>query len=75
MRPEVDDISTGGQKYYRRWMTARFWPQGYAPTKHRVKLTVKTDVTDDHGIPAGIAERSEPAAGRPGPFDQRTWAL
>ncbi|MFM8395286.1 MAG: DUF1549 domain-containing protein, partial [Acidobacteriota bacterium] len=41
LHPEVDDISTGGQKY----MAARdgsFLAQGYAPTKHRVKMTVET---------------------------------
>ena len=46
------------------------WPQGYAPTKHRVKMTVKTDLAEHHGLPSGVAERSQSAAGRPGPLDQ-----
>ncbi len=47
VRPEVDDISTGGQKYL-PMEDGSFLAQGYAPTKHTVKLTVKTDLTDDH---------------------------
>jgi Protein of unknown function (DUF1553)/Protein of unknown function (DUF1549)/Planctomycete cytochrome C len=41
--PEVDEISTGGQRYLPR-KDGSFLAQGYAPTKHRVKLTVKTDL-------------------------------
>jgi mono/diheme cytochrome c family protein len=43
IRPAVDDISTGGQKYYLQ-DDGSFLTQGYAPTKHKVKLTVQTDV-------------------------------
>jgi len=43
VRPEVDDISTGGQKYLPQ-ADGSFLAQGYAPTKHRVKMTVKTDL-------------------------------
>ena len=43
IRPAVDDISTGGQKYFPQY-DGSFLTQGYAPTKHRVKLTVTTDV-------------------------------
>ncbi len=43
VRPEVDDISTGGQKYF-SLKDGSLLAQGYAPTKHTVKLTVKTDV-------------------------------
>jgi len=42
VRPTVDDISTGGQRYL-PLDDGSFLAQGYAPTKHRVKLTVKTD--------------------------------
>ena len=42
LRPEVDDISTGGQKYLPA-QDGSFLAQGYAPTKHRVKLTVETN--------------------------------
>jgi hypothetical protein len=43
LRPEVEEISTGGQKYL-PLEDGSFLAQGYAPTKHRVKMTVKTDV-------------------------------
>jgi len=43
IRPAVDDISTGGQRYYLQ-DDGSFLTQGYAPTKHKVKLTVQTDV-------------------------------
>lgn len=45
VRPEVDDISNGGQKYL-PMKDGSFLAQGYAPTKHRVKLTAKTDVRE-----------------------------
>ena len=41
IRPVVDDISTGGQKYLAA-KDGSFLAQGYAPTKHRVKMTVET---------------------------------
>jgi len=42
LRPEVDDISNGGQKYL-PMKDGSFLAQGYAPTKHRVKMTIRTD--------------------------------
>src|SRR5262249_22183021 len=43
VQPDVDEISTGGQKYL-PLPDGSFLAQGYAPTKHRVKMTVRTDV-------------------------------
>ncbi|MBI4902699.1 MAG: PSD1 domain-containing protein [Acidobacteria bacterium] len=43
LRPEVDDISTGGQKYSLQ-PDGSFLAAGYAPTKHTVKMTAKTDL-------------------------------
>ena len=43
IQPEVDDISTGGQKYF-PLKDGSFLAQGYAPTKHRVKMLLKTPV-------------------------------
>ncbi len=43
VKPEVDDISNGGQKYI-PMKDGSLLAQGYAPTKHKVKMTVKTDV-------------------------------
>src|SRR5262249_6497656 len=43
MRPEVDDISTGGSRYLPR-PDGSFLAQGFAPVSHRVKFITKTDV-------------------------------
>ena len=43
VRPEVDDISNGGQKYT-PLADGSFRAEGYAPTKHKVKMTVKVPV-------------------------------
>jgi hypothetical protein len=42
LKLDVDDISTGGQKYL-ALEDDSLLAQGYAPTKHRVKLTGKTN--------------------------------
>jgi hypothetical protein len=43
VRPDVDEESTGGAKYL-LMEDGSFLQQGYAPTKHTVKMTVKTGV-------------------------------
>src|SRR5262249_36633375 len=43
VQPEVDEESTGGAKYL-LMEDGSFLQQGYAPTKHRVRMTVKTGV-------------------------------
>ena len=43
VRPEVEEESTGGAKY-ERLEDGSFLVQGYAPTKHTVEMSVKTDV-------------------------------
>ena len=45
VKPDVDDISTGGERYL-PLDDGSLLAQGYAPTKHRVKLTVKTAVNN-----------------------------
>jgi mono/diheme cytochrome c family protein len=67
VRPEVDDISTGGQKYL-PLDDGSLLAQGYAPTKHTVKLTVRVDrprveafrleLLLDANLPAGGPGRS-----------------
>jgi mono/diheme cytochrome c family protein len=42
VQPAVEDISTGGQRYLPQ-QDGSFLALGYAPTKHRVKLQIKTD--------------------------------
>jgi hypothetical protein len=43
VRPEVEEESTGGQKYL-PLPDGSLLAQGYAPTKHTVRMKVKTDV-------------------------------
>jgi Protein of unknown function (DUF1553)/Protein of unknown function (DUF1549)/Planctomycete cytochrome C len=67
VRPEVDDISTGGSKYL-PLDDGSLIEQGYAPTKHRVKLIVRTDgkpitafrleLLNDPNLPLGGPGRS-----------------
>jgi hypothetical protein len=42
LRPTVDDISTGGERYL-PMKDSSFLELGYAPTHHKAKMTVKTD--------------------------------
>ncbi|HZF40444.1 MAG TPA: DUF1549 and DUF1553 domain-containing protein, partial [Blastocatellia bacterium] len=42
VKPEVEDISNGGQKYL-PLKDGSFLAQGYAPTKHRVKMSAQVD--------------------------------
>ena len=49
IQPEVDDISTGGQRYL-PLPDGSILAQGYAPTKHTVKLTFKTDLKEILGL-------------------------
>ena len=42
VQPTVEDISTGGQRYLPQ-ADGSFLAQGYAPTKHEVKMTAKVD--------------------------------
>jgi hypothetical protein len=72
VKPEVDDISTGGEKYILQ-DDGSLLAQGYAPTKHTVKLTVKTQMKDirafrlelltDPNLPLGGPGRSIKGAG------------
>src|SRR3712207_8432098 len=49
VKPEVDDISTGGQKYV-PLPDGSLLASGYAPTKHRAKMTFKTDLPKVTGV-------------------------
>ena len=67
VKPEVDDISTGGQKYLLQ-SDASMIGAGYAPTKHRAKLTIKPqaksiasfrlELLNDPNLPLGGPGRS-----------------
>ncbi len=45
LRPEVDDISTGGSRYLPQ-PDGSFLALGYAPSFHKVKFTAKVDAAD-----------------------------
>jgi hypothetical protein len=72
VKPEVEDISTGGQKYL-PMKDSSFLAQGYAPTKHRVKMIAKVDrqnitafrleLLTDPNLPMGGPGRSTKGAG------------
>ena len=72
VQPVVDDISNGGQKYT-PMPDGSFLAQGYAPTKHRVKLTTRTDLKsitafrlellNDPNLPLGGPGRSVKGTG------------
>src|SRR5579862_1870437 len=72
VQPVVDDISNGGQKYL-PLKDGSFLAQGYAPTKHKVKMTIKTDVQNitafrlellnDPNLPMGGPGRSVKGTG------------
>ena len=66
LAPEVDDISTGGQKYLPMG-DGSFLAQGYAPTKHKVKLSAvakdvvrafRLELLNDPNLPHGGPGRS-----------------
>jgi hypothetical protein len=67
VRPEVDDESTGGEKEL-PMEDGSYLSQGYAPTKHTLKMTMKTDLTpitafrlellNDPNLPLGGPGRS-----------------
>jgi mono/diheme cytochrome c family protein len=65
VRPEVDDISTGGEKYF-PMPDGSLLAQGYAPTKHTVKLTVKTDMQDIRAFRLELLKDQELPRGGPG---------
>ncbi len=67
IQPVVEDISTGGERYLPQ-KDGSFLCGGYQPTKHEVKMTIKTevqnitafriDMLNDPNLPAGGPGRS-----------------
>jgi len=74
VRPEVDDISTGGQKYS-PLKDGSFLSQGYAPTKHTVKLTVKTELQNIRAFRLELLKDATLPRGGPGRATNGTCAL
>ncbi len=74
LRPTVDDISNGGQKYL-PLADGSFLAAGYAPTKHRVKLTVRTDLPQITGFRLELLTDPNLPCGGPGRSVRGTGAL
>lgn len=74
LQPEADDISTGGQKYL-NMPDSSMLAAGYAPTKHRVKLTVKTTLSDIRAFRLELLNDPNLPLGGPGRSTKGTGAL
>ena len=74
VRPEVEGESTGGQKYL-PLADGSFLAQGYAPTKHTVKMKVKTDVKNITAFRLELLNDPNLPRGGPGRSIQGTAAL
>jgi hypothetical protein len=74
VRPEVEDISTGGQKYL-PMKDGSLLAQGYAPTKHRVQMTVKTDLRNITAFRLELLNDPNLPLGGPGRSIKGTGAL
>jgi hypothetical protein len=74
VRPEVDDISTGGEKYV-SMDDGSLLACGYAPTKHTVKLTAKTDAKEITAIRLELLNDADLPMNGPGRSIRGTGAL
>jgi mono/diheme cytochrome c family protein len=74
IRPEVLEISNGGQKY-RPLEDGSFLAEGYAPTKHRVQLDLKTDVQNITAFRLELLNHPNLPLGGPGRSIYGTGAL
>jgi hypothetical protein len=74
VRPDVDDISTGGERYVPQ-EDGSLLAQGYAPTKHSVKLTVKTSMKDIRAFRLELMNDPNLPLGGPGRSIKGTGAL
>ena len=74
LTPEVDDISTGGQKYLLMG-DGSMLASGYAPTKHRAKMVVKTRETGLHSLRIELLKDPNLPHGGPGRSIEGTGAL
>ncbi len=74
VKPVVEDISTGGQKYL-PMPDGSFLAQSYAPTKHRVKLSVKVEPRNITAFRLELLTDSNLPMGGPGRSTRGTGAL
>jgi hypothetical protein len=74
LRPEVDDISTGGEREL-PMKDGSMLAQGYAPTKHTVKFITKTDLPEITAIRLELLTDPNLPNGGPGRSIKGTGAL
>ncbi|MDX1983148.1 MAG: PSD1 and planctomycete cytochrome C domain-containing protein [Bryobacteraceae bacterium] len=74
VKPSVDDISTGGQKYLPQ-ADGSFLAAGYAPTKHTAKFTVETKMARITGFRLELFNDPNLPLGGPGRSIKGTGAL
>ena len=74
LKPEVDDISTGGEKYFLQ-KDDSLLGLGYAPTKHKLKLTAKTDLQNITAFRLELMTDPDLPRGGPGRSIKGTGAL
>ena len=74
LRAEVDEESTGGQKYL-PMPDGSILAQGYAPTKHTAKFTARTDLQDITAIRLEMLNDRDLPLGGPGRSIKGTAAL
>src|SRR5438132_477572 len=74
VRPEVEELSADGQKY-RPLKDGSFLAEGYAPTKHTVKMTAKADVKNITAFRLELMTDANLPLGGPGRSLKGTCAL
>jgi mono/diheme cytochrome c family protein len=74
VKPDVEDISTGGQKYL-PMKDSSFLAQSYAPTKHRVKMSVKVETQNIAAFRLELLTDANLPMGGPGRSTKGTGAL
>jgi mono/diheme cytochrome c family protein len=74
VKPVVDDISTGGQKYL-PMKDGSFLALGYAPTKHRVKMSAPVDQRNITAFQLELLTDANLPMGGPGRSAKGTCAL
>jgi hypothetical protein len=74
LRPAVDEISLSGEKYFPQ-PDGSILAAGYAPTKHKLKITVKTDLKNITAFRMALLNDPSLPLGGPGRSIKGTCAL
>ena len=70
LRPEVEEESTGGEKYY-SLDDGSLLAQGYAPTKHTIEMSVKTNTAPITAFRLELLNDPNLPMNGPGPLNKR----